>query len=148
LSVAAAGMLALAAGCGSSGDPESVADESGLGDSDSDAAGAQADPDFAGETSHSVDADLEKGPDGDDAVLLAPGVQRRLTELGTADTLPVKVYKDVARGASVPDSDGETPSEVAAADGQQFLVANFESNDPHWEPDSGDVPKTEIGRAA
>src|SRR5699024_1869350 len=30
LSVAAAGMLALAAGCGSSGDPESVADESGL----------------------------------------------------------------------------------------------------------------------
>src|SRR5699024_1342341 len=59
-----------------------------------------------------------------------------------ADTLPVKVYKDVARGASVPDNDGETPSEVAPADGQQFLVANFESNDPHWEPDSGDVPKT------
>lgn len=145
MSSAAVAVAVLAAGCGSSGEVAGAADESrsdrsNQAGSDGD---AQADPNFAGETSQSVDADLDAGPDGDDGVLLAPGVELRLTELGTVDTLPTKVYKDVARGASVSNSDsGAKPDEVAPADGQQFLVAEFESDDPHWAPDTGDVPRT------
>lgn len=135
MSLVACGALALAAGCGSDGKPEITSDES--------SAAAQADPDFAGETSHVFDADLEDGPQSDDAVVLAPGVELRLTELGTVDTLPVNVYQNVARHAEVSNQDGDdTPTEVVPADGQQFLVANFESNDPQWEPANGDVPDT------
>lgn len=134
------GLLALGTGCGSSGTAHSAADGS---DSTGSEADAQADPDFAGETSQSADADMTAWPEGDDAVLLAPGVELRLTKLGTADTLPAKVYQDVANGGGLSNKDGdEKPSEVAPADGQKFLVAEFESDDPEWEPDSGDVPET------
>lgn len=105
--------------------------------------GVRAEADFAGSTELSVDAKFTEVEESDDARLLAPGVDLRITEIAKPKTLPADVYEDVT-GTAPEDEDGEEVNEVFPAKGQVFYVAAYTSDDPEWEPKS-ELPESVAG---
>src|SRR5699024_7903547 len=103
-----------------------------------DAAIVQAPADLAGSTSLAIEAEFTPVEENDEARLLAPGVDLRITEVAQTDTLSVEVVEDL--GGEVEQTEDEAPVEmVQAADGHVFWIARYNSDDPQWEP-RGEVP--------
>lgn len=147
-----AGLLATSlAACGSGGaggsDGASGAEEaSGAGDESASgeaaaAADAIADSGIAGMTSESVEAEFQAVEDPD-AVLLAPGVDLRITDVATTEVISPNVYEEITGDAPTADEGVEEIETVGAAEGEIFFLAKFTSSDPQWEP-RGEIPRTE-----
>src|SRR5690625_580525 len=145
--VAAAAAAALGlAGCSAgaadgsrgSGGSTAGAQEDDSGEQIDDAAIVQAPADLAGSTSLSIEAEFTAVQESDEARLLAPGVDLRITEVAQTDALSVEVVEDL--GGEVQQTEDEAPVEtVHAADGHVFWIARYSSDDPQWEP-RGEVP--------
>src|SRR5699024_52388 len=143
--IAAAAALGLA-GCSAgaadgsrgSGGSAAGAQEDDSGEQVDDAAIVQAPADLAGSTSLPIEAGFTPVEENDEARLLAPGVDLRITEVAQTDALSVEVVEDL--GAEVEQTEDEAPVEmVQAADGHVFWIARYTSDDPQWEP-RGEVP--------
>ncbi len=145
VAVAAAAALGLA-GCSAgaadgsrgSGGSAAGAQEDDSGEQVDDAAIVQAPADLAGSTSLPIEAEFTPVEENDEARLLAPGVDLRITEVAQTDALSVEVVEDL--GGEVEQTEDEAPVEmVQAADGHVFWIARYTSDDPQWEP-RGEIP--------
>lgn len=141
---AAALTLTLAAGLASCSLPMP------FGDADTDAAAETAavdqslpaaEPDLSGTTQLLADVELTPTDAGADAGVHAPGLAVEITEAGVVPSISATVYEDIVGYAPEADEDGETPTEVRAADGHVFLVSRYETSDPEWKP-RGSAPTT------
>lgn len=139
LVLASVAVLGLAACGGEAGEADGGDQKAGGESKPEDAFHAPAD--IAGTTTLSVGGELTAVEESDDARVLAPGVDLRLTEVGEFDVLPAAVYEDVTSSPARIEA-GEPVEEVYPAEGQVFLVATYTSDDPQWEP-RGKLPESE-----
>lgn len=141
VALAAAAALGLAGCSGAGADaPDSGADAAQGADAKDTQATVQAEPDLAGSTALTIDADFTAVTESDTARLLAPGLDLRITEVAQTDTLGADVIEDLG-GQLDQEEDGAPVDSVQAADGQVFWVAKYTSDDPQWEP-RGEIPDT------
>jgi len=149
LAAAVAAALSLAA-CG--GDSEPTADAADAADAaeqdatdDAPAADPDlpaAEPDFAGQTAVLGAVGLKPVEASEEVGVHAPGLALDVTAVGVVATIPVDAYEDITGDRLRVDSDEEAPTEVRAADGHVFVVADYETTDPQWPP-RGEEPRTE-----
>ncbi|MEE6286771.1 hypothetical protein V2J52_03780 [Georgenia sp. MJ173] len=101
-----------------------------------------ADAELRGVTTILRDAEMHPVAESSETGVHAPGLALAVTATGKVATLSAEVYEDLTGDRLQPDEDGEVPAEVRPADGHVFLVAEFETSDPQWEP-RGNEPRTE-----
>ena len=135
--LATAAALGLA-GCSGGTDTAPGAGAADSADKQDDAAAFRAQPDLAGTTALTIEAEFTPVEESDAARLLAPGVDLRITQVAQTDTLSAEVLQDL--GGELDQADDEaTVESVQAAEGQVFWVAEYSSDDPQWEP-RGELP--------
>lgn len=107
----------------------------------------QAEPGIAGTTTQPVEVSFTPVEESMQNRLLAPAVDLRITEVAQTQTLSAAVYEDLTGEEAVieaesMDEEDEPVETVAPAEGQVFLIANYASDDPKWEP-RGNEPDSE-----
>jgi hypothetical protein len=114
-------------------------DEDNADEADAPTEAPRAGENVAGSTSLNVQADFQDVAESDDARILAPGVDLRITGVAQLNELDTDVYED-ATGFSVSHEGSEPPHSVAAEDNQQLLAVTYTSGDPQWLPRDGSNP--------
>lgn len=90
-------------------------------------------------TASSLEAETTAVEESDDARLLAPGLDLRITEVGQLEELPVQAFEQA--GGEILTQDSEKVSTVEPAEGEVFHVARYESTDPQL-PGVEEIPRS------
>ncbi len=122
--LAASAALSLSIGLAACGD--------GDGDPDEDLPVAEAD--LAGVSNVVRGVQTEPIEADDDTGVQAPGFAVDITASTMVRTLNVDAYEDITGDRPEAEEGEESPEEVRPADGYVFVVADYETSDPQWQP--------------